>query len=213
MLLELDEVSVSFKGKSVLENVSLSLDKDTIYCLVGKSGCGKSTLLRAIAGFQKLDKGVIRLNGKEVKGPHEDICMVHQSHTNFAWLNCLDNLLMPIEAVKGKVTQADIRKAKDILMHVDLTDSLLKKPFQLSGGMNQRLAIARLIMLDPVLALMDEPFGALDPKTKLTLENYIRTFDTQDEKGGKENMVLLVTHDMEEASRVAVGRIIQIGAN
>lgn len=211
MLLEVDEVSVSFKGKKILDKLSLTFDNDTIYCLVGKSGCGKSTLLRAMAGFQKLDSGVIRLNGKEIKGPQNGICMVHQNHANFAWLNCVDNLLMPIRAQRGKITQEDIRKAKEILEHVDLADSFTKKPFQLSGGMNQRLSIARMIMLNPELALMDEPFGALDPKTKLALEAYICAFDTQDTRGGKENMILLVTHDMEEAERIAADRTIHIG--
>jgi len=211
LLLELDDVSISFKGRDVIKNLSLTLDKDTVHCFVGKSGCGKSTLLRAIAGFQKIDSGCIRFNGKEITKPVEGICMVHQSHKNFDWLTCLDNLLMPIKAYKGRVTSDDITRAKDILEHVDLGDSLKKKPFQLSGGMNQRLSLARMLILDPQLALMDEPFGALDPTTKKAMENYIMEFDTQVEHGGKENMLIVITHDLEEAQYMAPNRVIQIG--
>ncbi len=197
-LIEVENVSKSFeslKGGRVeaIKNLSLSVNKEEFATIVGRSGCGKSTLLRLIAGLIKPTSGCINIEGTKLEGTLPSAALVFQSPTLFPWLTVIQNILLPTKI--KKLDEADPqRKADDLVKLVSMQGFEDKYPFELSGGMQQRVSIARALMCNPKILLMDEPFGALDALTReemgLDLE---RIFEQQ------KVTTLFVTHDIAEA--------------
>jgi NitT/TauT family transport system ATP-binding protein len=204
--------SRSGESQEALADISLEVERKQFVCIVGPSGCGKSTLLRLIAGLLQPSSGKIRIAGDQVRGPRRDIGFVFQSPVLLPWRNVRDNVLVPAEVLRFDRREA-ARRAAALLDLVGLADFADHFPAELSGGMRQRVAIARSLMHDPEILLMDEPFGALDALTRETMNiELLRIWQAS----GK--TVILVTHSIEEAlllsDRVAVmterpGRILE----
>lgn len=169
-----------------------------IYGIMGESGTGKTTLLRTIA---KLN---VPLSGDVINSDNGDVYMMHQNYTCFDWLNCRDNILITIKSKYKRVTKDDISRANEVLDSVGLGDYILKFPYQLSGGMRQRLALARTIFMSPSVILMDEPLSALDEDTRKQMQNIILDLHKR-----TNNTIIMVTHSKEDA-RTMCDRIITI---
>ncbi|MEL7564129.1 MAG: ABC transporter ATP-binding protein [Dehalobacterium sp.] len=211
-----------FVGKQeylVLNNFNLQVEEGEFFCIVGPSGCGKSTLLRQIAGFDRDNcLGRISINGNEISRPGADRIMVFQDDNQlFPWKTVFENVIFPLKVKKGPSTIAEkIERANYYLQLVQLKGFENNYPYQLSGGMKQRAAIARSLVLEPKILLMDEPFGSLDAQARgvlqeILLDIWLKTGVT----------IVFVTHDIQEAillsSRIMVmgkkGRIINIFSN
>ena len=160
-------------------------------CLLGASGCGKSTLLNLAAGLLKPSKGTILLAGKHVAGPGPDRGVVFQNHSLLPWLTCFQNVHLAVERVfKDRLRE----RTHAALALVGLTHAEHKYPHQISGGMKQRVGIARALAIEPKVLLLDEPFGALDALTRATLQDELMRI-----VGQTGATVLMVTHDVDEA--------------
>jgi ABC-type nitrate/sulfonate/bicarbonate transport system ATPase subunit len=203
-----DEVSRVFPAQRgaqptrALEPVSLSVADNDFITILGPSGCGKSTLLRIVAGLDRASTGRVLLDGTEVAGPGPDRGMVFQSYTLFPWLSVADNIAFGLRE-KGMAEDARRRIAHEWCARVGLSGFEGHYPKQLSGGMQQRTAIARVLANDPKIMLLDEPFGALDNQTRALMQEMLLDIWQRETK-----TVLFVTHDIEEsiflASRVVV---------
>ena len=176
-----------------LERVALDIAKDEFVALVGPSGCGKSTLLYLLGGFLKLETGQILVDGRKVSGPGPDRGIVFQHFALFPWKTVRQNVLYGLERKKMDSTQRNelAQKYIDLVKLTGFEDSW---PAQLSGGMKQRVAIARTLATDPDVLLMDEPFGALDAQTRGLLQEELLAI-----WGSTRKTVLFVTHDVHEA--------------
>lgn len=184
------------KNSPLLENFNYKFDKK-IYGILGKSGCGKTTFLRTIAGLMSPLQGEIIINGvKNNKQNRNDVYMMHQNYTSFDWMTCLNNILIT-KKIKGKVTKEDVQNALKILESVNLKGYEYKYPRQLSGGMRQRLALARTIFMQPQIILMDEPLSALDNATRTEMQNMIINMHKS-----ISNTIIMVTHSTEEANKM-----------
>lgn len=191
---------------TALENVSLSIEKGEFICLLGPSGCGKSTLLNAIAGFEPVTEGSIKIDGKEVKEPSVKNVTIFQNYGLLPWRNVLKNVELGLES--KKIPKEERRKiAEKYIDLVGLSDFKNSHPRQLSGGMQQRVAIARALAVNPDIIFMDEPFGALDAITRIKLQDDIRKISRDEKK-----TIIFVTHDIEEAVYLA-DRIVVMTAN
>ncbi|MCL2398556.1 MAG: ABC transporter ATP-binding protein [Defluviitaleaceae bacterium] len=202
-MIVVDNITIKFGNKVIFENFTAKFSDLDIYCIVGKSGCGKSTLLRAISGLLKPSAGQIIVNDKVVKKPSAEIAVMYQRYENYPWLSVLDNTLFPVK-MQRKITNADKDRAVDILERFGLADDLKKLPHELSGGMNQRLAMASVIMNNPPVLLMDEPLSALDPENREKLQDFLLEFNNGD------NQIIIVTHSMEEAEKLSKGKILKL---
>jgi NitT/TauT family transport system ATP-binding protein len=173
--------------------IDLEIEGGSFVALLGPSGCGKSTLLLMIAGLLAASNGEIRLGGHPVAGPQTDIGIVFQSHVLVDWRDVLGNVLLQID-LRGLSREAYLGRARELLRSVGLEQFATRRPYELSGGMQQRAAIARALVHDPKLVLMDEPFGALDALTreKMNLE-LLRIW----KEAGK--TIVFVTHGISEA--------------
>jgi len=176
-----------------VEDIGFQVVENELCMLLGPSGCGKSTVLRMVAGLEEPTSGTIMLDGKEIVGPGSDRGMVFQSYTSFDWLTVQQNVEygMRLNAVSKNERR---ERADHFLNLVDLTRFKNAYPRQLSGGMKQRVAIARTLSNDPAILLMDEPFGALDAETRWSMQELLLNI-IQESK----TTVLMVTHDIEEA--------------
>jgi len=185
-----------------LQPITIDVADNDFITILGPSGCGKSTLLRIIAGLDKASEGRVVLDGAMVTGPGSDRGMVFQSYTLFPWLSVLDNIAFGLRE-RGMPGAERARIAQDWCARVGLTGFERHYPKQLSGGMQQRTAIARVLANDPKILLLDEPFGALDNQTRALMQETLLDIWQRDTK-----TVLFVTHDIEEsiflASRVLV---------
>jgi NitT/TauT family transport system ATP-binding protein len=180
----------------------LAVQAKQFLCIVGPSGCGKSTLLRMIAGLETVSGGTIAIDSVPIKGPRRDIGLVFQSPVLLPWRTVLKNVLVPAEVLKLDATSSK-KRAHDLLKLVGLDGFADRYPDELSGGMKQRAAIARALMHDPDILLMDEPFGALDALTREAMNlELLRIWQASTKT------VVLVTHSIEEAlllsDRIAV---------
>lgn len=176
-----------------VQAVDFTIRPGEFVCLLGPSGCGKSTLLGALAGHIIPANGVLEVDGQSIKGPSPERGMVFQHHTLFPWLKVVDNVAFSLK-MRG-VTKAERRaQALNMLQQVGLHDSATRWPSQLSGGMQQRVEIARVLINKPRLLLMDEPFGALDAQTRLKMQHLLL-----DIWGRIRTTVVFVTHDIDEA--------------
>ena len=195
-MIELKGINHGFKDKEILSNFNHTFNDGTITAITGPSGCGKSTLLRIISGLLIPDKGVVYYKGNKVLKPNAEIFMMHQNYANFPWKNCLQNVLFPI-SLKRKITEDDMNSARDMLFKVGLHNSEDKLPDELSGGMKQRLSLARILMTKPPVILMDEPLSALDEKTRENMQELIMNMQKK-----SNNTILMITHSKEEAIKM-----------
>lgn len=200
VVIEISEIYKSFampNGElSVLSGISLPIYKDEFICLLGYSGCGKSTLLRIIAQLEKQDSGKILLEGKEMTKPEKDVLLLYQDFNQlFPWLTVKKNVMLPGLRTKIYASRSETRqKAEELLESVGLLDFKDNYPHQLSGGMKQRVAIARVLALHPKVLLMDEPFAALDATTRAHLQSLTKKVCSD-----HGITVVFVTHNVEEA--------------
>ena len=200
-LIEVNEVSKKYIQEEsefrALEHVSLSVEKGEFICLLGPSGCGKTTLLNAAAGFERIDSGSILIDGKKVENPSPDHVTVFQHYGLLPWKSVEKNVMMGLLAKKYKKQEAKER-TDSYLKLVGLERFKKFKPWQLSGGMQQRVSIARALTVKPRILFMDEPFAALDAITRLQMQDDIHRI------AEKEKItVIFVTHDIEEAVALA----------
>lgn len=196
-MLECKNVNINFGNKKIIENYSFQFKENTIYAILGTSGKGKTTLLRALCDLQKINSGEILLNNKPVNKSKSGIYMVHQHYSNFPFLTCLENVLFPI-SYKRKVTEEDVKNAEYLLKRVGLLSYKNKYPSELSGGMNQRLSLARTLIAKPEIILMDEPMSALDKTTRIEMQNLVLEMQKE-----LKNIIIMVTHDENEAKKMA----------
>ncbi|HEX9060136.1 MAG TPA: ABC transporter ATP-binding protein, partial [Clostridia bacterium] len=171
-MIVLENVTVRYGEKTVLDKFSQSFAENTLHVIIGRSGCGKTTMLRTIAGLIIPSGGRVLYNNNVIKKPIRDIFMMHQGYTNYPWKTCLDNILFPIE-LQGHVTNKQKEEAIELLGKVGLYDYQNKYPYELSGGMKQRLALARTLMSKPPVILMDEPLSALDFNTRSEMQKLV----------------------------------------
>jgi ABC-type nitrate/sulfonate/bicarbonate transport system ATPase subunit len=193
--LAIEGVSKTFAATRALERIDLAVEDNDFLCILGPSGCGKSTLLRIVAGLEEPSTGRALLDGQPVERPGPDRGMVFQSYTLFPWLSVRKNVLFG--------TRSTPEKAAHLIGRVGLRGFENHYPKQLSGGMQQRTALARALANDPKILLLDEPFGALDNQTRALMQELLLGIWEADRK-----TVLFVTHDIDEAifmaNRVAV---------
>ncbi len=176
-----------------LADIDVRIDEGEFVCLLGPSGCGKSTLLKIVAGLIPPSDGVIRIAGREVTAPGPDRAVVFQDYALFPWMTVADNVEFGL-AARGVLPERRRAISAELLRAVGLAEFAGKYPHHLSGGMKQRVSIARALAVDPVLLLMDEPFGALDAQTRFVMQReLLRVWRTY------RKTVLFVTHSIEEA--------------
>jgi NitT/TauT family transport system ATP-binding protein len=196
-LLEADNVSVLYQSNRgpvpALRGLNLSIQEGDFVSILGPSGCGKSTLLNLIIGLISTSSGSVKVKGTQVSGPRPDVGVVFQQPTLLPWATVIENVLIPIRAL-GRPVRSSVDRAREILTLVGLERFANHYPNELSGGMQQRVGIARALIHDPDLLLMDEPFAALDAMTRERMavelqDIWIRTRKT----------VLLITHSISEA--------------
>jgi nitrate/nitrite transport system ATP-binding protein len=178
-----------------IEDISLEIEPNTFVSIIGPSGCGKSTLLNMIAGLSSISEGDILLNGAPITGPGPDRGMVFQSYALMPWMTVEENLRFAVETVDPTLsTKGANRIIKEYIQLVGLTGAERKHPHELSGGMRQRVGIARALAINPQILLMDEPFGALDALTRGFLQDEVERIWEQQRK-----TVIMITHSIDEA--------------
>lgn len=206
-LLELKNVSKSFNGASVLRDINLSIVKGEFVAIVGFSGAGKTTLISLIAGLLLPDAGTVSLNDRPVTGPGPDRGIVFQNYSLLPWLTVYENIALAVDQVFSSWDSA--RRRGHVERHiamVNLTPARDKKPSELSGGMRQRVSVARALAMNPQILLLDEPLGALDALTRATLQDEISRIREETHK-----TVVLITNDPDEGIYLA-DRIIPLTA-
>jgi len=205
--LELNHVSKNFGGEPVLKDINLSLEKGEFVAIVGFSGAGKTTLISLIAGLLKPTDGSIKLNDLEIAGPGPDRGIVFQNYSLLPWLTVFENILLAVEAVNPNWSATKRREhVEKYIAMVNLTPAREKKPGELSGGMRQRVSVARALAMDPQILLLDEPLSALDALTRATLQDEVSRIWSEDKK-----TVVLITNDPDEGIYLA-DRIIPLTA-
>ena len=196
----IDHVDKSFKRGStetlVLKDITLEVEKGAYVSIIGHSGCGKSTLLNIVAGLTPATNGGVILEGREVNEPGPDRAVVFQNHSLLPWLTVYDNVRLAVDKVFGSKKSRAERDAWTLhnLNLVQMTHARDKRPSEISGGMKQRVGIARALAMEPKVLLLDEPFGALDALTRAHLQDTVMGLH---QKLG--NTVMMITHDVDEA--------------
>jgi len=180
---------------TVLEGVNLKVEEGEFICVIGHSGCGKSTLLNMVSGFASPTDGKVLVNGKPVTKPGPDRMVVFQNYALLPWLTVLENVYLAVDAVKPNIREGEkLAIVREHLAMVGLSEAETKKPTQISGGMKQRVSIARALAIRPEVLILDEPFGALDAITKEELqEELLKIWNDH------RCTVLMITHDIDEA--------------
>lgn len=206
-LLELKNVHKSYGSTPVLSDINLSINEGEFVAIVGYSGAGKTTLISMLAGLIKPDSGSITLAGEPIAGPSPDRAVVFQNYSLLPWLSVFENILLAVDQVFPKWSrQQRIDHVNKYIAMVNLTPAREKKPSELSGGMRQRVSVARALAMDPRILLMDEPLSALDALTRATLQDEVERIWSRDRK-----TVLLITNDVDEGILLA-DRIIPLSA-
>lgn len=185
------------KGRFIaLQNVNLDIAKGEFITLIGHSGCGKSTLLNLIAGLTEPTSGALLCNDKEIKGPGPERSVVFQNHSLLPWLTCFGNVYLAVETVFGATEKKAqlVERTQQAIDLVGLNHASSKYPNEISGGMKQRVGIARALSMQPQVLLMDEPFGALDALTRAHLQDELMKI-----VANTQSTVVMVTHDVDEA--------------
>ena len=198
--IEIQNVEQTFKTAKgsfpALRDINLTVAKGEFITLIGHSGCGKSTLLNLIAGLTRPTQGTLICANREIAGPGPERAVVFQNHSLLPWLTCYENIYLGVERVFGATeTKAQLKARTDAaLALVGLTPATQKRPGEISGGMKQRVGIARALAMEPKVLLMDEPFGALDALTRAKLQDELLSIVQK-----TESTVVMVTHDVDEA--------------
>ncbi|WP_437729117.1 ABC transporter ATP-binding protein [Sorangium sp. So ce861] len=183
----------------VLRDINLEIEKGEFVAVVGYSGAGKTTLMSLIAGLERPDAGVVTLNGKPIEGPGPDRGVIFQNYSLLPWLTVYENVYLAVDQIFSAWPAEKKREhAERYIAMVKLTQARDKKPAQLSGGMRQRVSVARALAMDPEILLMDEPLGALDALTRATLQDEIARIWRATQK-----TVLLITNDVDEGILLA----------
>lgn len=199
-LLELTQVGIEFKTPKgafkALDNVNLKIGEGEFVSLIGHSGCGKSTVLNIVAGLLRATTGGVLLAGREVNEPGPERAVVFQNHSLLPWLTSYQNVEIGVKEVfRGKKTRAEMKEwIEHNLELVHMSHALHKLPHEISGGMKQRVGIARALAMEPQVLLMDEPFGALDALTRAHLQDSLMEIQRE-----LKNTVIMITHDVDEA--------------
>lgn len=207
-LISFDKVCLDLGGRRIINDLNFVMGKGEFVCVVGPSGCGKTTLLRLLTGLVKPTAGAVLRDGVKVSGPSRDVAIVFQDYGKalLPWRTVAGNVSLALEAMGvPKVERGD--RIHQLLGKVGLANHAEKFPAQLSGGMQQRLQIARCLAQEPAVLLMDEPFGALDAMTRQSLQDEVAGL--VEEMG---TTVLFITHDLEEAIYLG-DRVIALQAN
>jgi NitT/TauT family transport system ATP-binding protein len=188
-----DQLSKSFSDLQVLSNINLTIEDGEFVALVGPSGCGKTTFLRMVAGLEEADEGAIFLNERQIFGPDRDRGFVFQQDSLLPWRTVMENTVVGLE-LAGRLDKAELQRVQKMIELVGLGGFENYYPRQLSGGMRQRVNLARALAIDPKVLLMDEPFSALDAQTREIMQTELQRVW---EEGRK--TVLFVTHQIDEA--------------
>ncbi len=202
--LQIDHASVFFKTQKgafhALDKVNFSIACGEFIAIIGHSGCGKSTVLNLVAGLQDASTGGVLLEGREIRGPGPERAVVFQNHSLLPWLTVFDNVYLAVERVFGdKEKKAQLRqRTENAIDLVGLAHARDKRPNEISGGMKQRVGIARALAMEPKVLLLDEPFGALDALTRAHLQDELMRIVAR-----TGSTVLMVTHDVDEAVLLA----------
>ncbi len=207
MYVEVDHVSIGYRSrktgvyKDAVVDLNFDISRGEFVVIIGTSGCGKTTFLEAVAGLIPISKGQIRLGGKPIKGPGPERSLVFQSPSLFPWRTVRDNVLFALQA-QHKLTKETRQRADDLLELVGLKGAMDSYPHELSGGMKQRVNLARALVTRPELLLLDEPFGALDAQTRgIMQQELVNVWQAVDL--GEARNALFITHDVEEAVYLA----------
>jgi len=198
--LSLEGIGVEFQTQNgpfrALRDIDLNIDRGEFVSIIGHSGCGKSTVLNVVAGLLNATDGVVLLEDREVSGPGPDRAVVFQNHSLLPWLTVYDNVRLAVDKVfansKSKAERDEWTRHNLQLVHMD--HALDSRPGEISGGMKQRVGIARALAMEPKVLLMDEPFGALDALTRAHLQDALMAIH-----GALGNTVIMITHDVDEA--------------
>jgi len=184
---------------TIFEDLWLTIDKGEFVCVIGHSGCGKTTVLNILAGLDRPNEGVVIVDGQEIDGPSLDRAVIFQGHALLPWLTVLGNVAYAVAARHRSWPKAKVREhARRFIELVGLTGAEGKRPAELSGGMKQRVGIARALSIEPKTMLMDEPFSALDALTRGTLQDEVRRICLTTDQ-----TVMMITHDVDEAIYLA----------
>lgn len=202
--IELRNIGYCYREKGnkfqALENITLTVEEGEFICIIGRSGCGKSTLLRIISGLMRPSDGELLINGEYLTEPSTKTAMVFQNYTLFPWMKVLENVVFGIRQSDKNIDRKEAKKlALDMLEKVEMLDARDKYPYQLSGGMQQRVALARALAMKSDILLLDEPFGALDARTRRRLRKLLEKLWMASEK---RKTVIMVTHDVGEAVKL-----------
>ena len=199
-LLEFTQVGIDFKYAkgtfTALQDVNLKISKGEYVSLIGHSGCGKSTVLNIVAGLLRASRGGVILNGREVNTPGPERAVVFQNHSLLPWLTAYENVELAVKQVfKGQKSKAEMQSwIEHNLQLVHMQHAMHKLPHEISGGMKQRVGIARALAMQPEILLMDEPFGALDALTRAHMQDSLMEIQSV-----LNNTVIMITHDVDEA--------------
>lgn len=199
-IVSIENAGMSFKTKkgsfTALRDINLAINEGEFVSLIGHSGCGKSTLLNLIAGLTLPTQGVLLCNNREISGPGPERAVVFQHHSLLPWLSCFENVYMAVERVFGvSESKAELKaRTESALTLVGLAHAMKKMPGEVSGGMKQRVGIARALAMEPRILLLDEPFGALDALTRAHLQDELMKIVS-----ATGSTVVMVTHDVDEA--------------
>ena len=198
--LSLENLSITFDTDNgplnVLDDISLKIDKGEFISLIGHSGCGKSTVLNIVAGMLQATSGGVLLENREVDEPGPDRAVVFQNHSLLPWLTVYDNVRLAVDQVFRKTRSKQERHAWTLhnLELVHMGHAMDRRPDEISGGMKQRVGIARALAMEPKVLLMDEPFGALDSLTRTHMQDSLMEIQAD-----LNNTVIMITHDVDEA--------------
>ena len=203
--LQVQNLAKGFSGKTandsltVFENANFFIEKGEFVCIIGHSGCGKSTIMNSLSGLDKPSDGVVIMDGKEISGPSLERGIVFQNYSLLPWLSALDNVIFGVRARWPQWSKEKIKQhSRDYLEMVGLQGVENRKPAQLSGGMRQRVSIARAFATQPKLLLLDEPFGALDALTRGVIQDELTNICNKTQQ-----TVFMITHDIDEAMLLA----------
>jgi nitrate/nitrite transport system ATP-binding protein len=193
--LQIDSLARRYGATTVFEDVSFSMDRGEFVCIIGHSGCGKTTILNVLAGLDQASQGVVVMDGREVAGPSLERGVVFQGHALMPWLSVLGNIAFAVKSRWPQWNRVQIQlHCQKFIDLVGLTGAEHKKPAQLSGGMKQRVGIARAFAIQPKMLLLDEPFGALDALTRGTIQDELVRICA-----ATHQTVFMITHDVDEA--------------
>ena len=199
--LKIENLSKSYKADAppVFEGINFEIERGEFVCIIGHSGCGKTTILNVLAGLEDASGGYAYMTGREIKGPSLDRGVVFQGHALMPWMTALQNVAFAVKSKfpdwsKEKITE----HSKKYLAMVGLVNAENKKPSELSGGMKQRVGIARAFAIEPKMLLLDEPFGALDALTRGVIQDELLKICSETQQ-----TVFMITHDVDEAILLA----------